>query len=140
MPVLMDKADWMQTVADVGAAESIWYENVSADGGCIPLSMPESGTYRVILVKIGSASRIEKPKCKSARDYIGYSRKYYHGRTSTAEIMQELREGETGKRPIADVLIGAFAMRKGGLITRNEADFRSLYPGLTIFNPLSLAT
>ena len=94
MPRLMEKNDWMQTVADVGAAESIWYENVSADGGYIPLSMPESGMYRVILVKIGSGSRIEKPKRKSARDYIGYSRKYYHGRTSTAEIMQELREGE----------------------------------------------
>ena len=94
MPRLMEKNDWIQTVADVGTAESVWYENVSANGGCIPLSMPGSGTYRVILVKIGRDSRIEKPKCKSARDYIGYSRKYYHGRTSTAEIMQELREGE----------------------------------------------
>ena len=94
MPRLMDKNDWMQTVADVGAAESIWFENVSADGGYIPLSMPESGMYRVIIVKIGGGSRIEKPNRKSARDYIGYSRKYYQGRTSTAEIMQELREGE----------------------------------------------
>ena len=94
MPRLMEKNDWLQTVADVGAAEGIWYENVSADGGCIPLSMPESGMYRVILVKIGSGSRIEKPKRKSARDYIGYSKKYYQDRTSTAEIMQELREGE----------------------------------------------
>ena len=42
------------------------------------------------------------------------------------------------KRPIADVMIGAYAMRKGGLITRNESDFRSLYPELTIFNPVSL--
>ena len=31
-------------------------------------------------------------------------------------------------------------MQKGGLITRNEADFRSLYPNLTIFNPVSLTT
>ena len=28
-------------------------------------------------------------------------------------------------------------MQKGGLITRNEADFRTLYPDLTIFNPVS---
>ena len=94
MPRLMEKTDWMQAVADVGAAESIWCENVSADGGCVPLSMPESGTYRVILVKIGSGSPIENPKRKSARDYMGYCRKNYHGSTSTAEIMQELREGE----------------------------------------------
>ena len=56
------------------------------------------------------------------------------------EHVQRKRAGETVKRPIADVLIGAFAMQKGGLITRNEADFRSLYPNLTIFNPVSLTT
>ena len=52
MPRLMEKKDWMQTVADVESAESVWYENVSADGGFFPLSVPESGLYRVILVKI----------------------------------------------------------------------------------------
>jgi len=45
------------------------------------------------------------------------------------------RRGKIAKRPIADVLIGAYAMQKGGLITRNEDDFRSLYPALNIFNP-----
>ena len=46
----------------------------------------------------------------------------------------------SAKRPIADVLIGAYAMEKGGLITRNEADFKTLYPDLTIFNPVSPAS
>ena len=50
------------------------------------------------------------------------------------------RLGEMAKRPIADVLIGAYAMQKGGLITRNEADFHALYPNLTIFNPVSSAS
>lgn len=49
------------------------------------------------------------------------------------------RLGEAAKRPIADVLIGAYAVEKGGLITRNEADFKTLYPNLTIFNPISIA-
>lgn len=48
------------------------------------------------------------------------------------------RAGETWKRPIADIMIGAYAMQKGGLITRNEKDFRALYPNLQIFNPISL--
>lgn len=39
------------------------------------------------------------------------------------------------KRPIADVMIGAYAMRKGSLITRSETGFKSLHPNLTIFNP-----
>ena len=46
------------------------------------------------------------------------------------------RKGEVTKRPIADVMIGAYALQKGGLITRNEDDFRSLYPDLTIYNPV----
>ena len=48
------------------------------------------------------------------------------------------RAGEVKKRPIADVMIGAYAMQKDGLITRNEDDFRSLYPSLRIFNPTKM--
>ena len=95
MPRLMEQKDWMQTVADVGSADGVWYENVSVDGGFFPLSMPESGMYRVILVKVGKGSSAEKPcQTKSARDYIGYCRRNYNGRRTTAEIMKELREGE----------------------------------------------
>ena len=45
------------------------------------------------------------------------------------------RAGEVSRRPIADVMIGAYALKYDGLITRNEDDFRSLYPTLNIFNP-----
>ena len=31
-------------------------------------------------------------------------------------------------------------MQEGGLITRNEADFKTLYPNLPIFNPVSPAS
>ena len=56
------------------------------------------------------------------------------------EHVQRKRLGGVPKRPIADILIGAYAMQKGGLITRNEADFHALYPNLTIFNPVSSAS
>ena len=56
-----------------------------------------------------------------------------------AHILRK-RAGAEKKRPIADVLIGAYAMQKGGLITRNEADFNALYPNLTIFNPVPSAS
>ena len=39
------------------------------------------------------------------------------------------------KRPLADILIGAFAARFDGLLTRNEADFRGLFPALPIVVP-----
>ena len=94
MPRLMEKKDWIRTVADVGSAENVWYENVSADGGFFPLSVPESGMYRVILVKIGKLDSTAKPRQKSARELIGYGRKFDPVYRSTAEVMRELREGE----------------------------------------------
>lgn len=94
MPRLMEKKDWMQTVADVGSAENIWYENISAKSGVFTIPVPQSGMYRVILVKVGKESSAELQKPKSARDYIGCCRGNYNGCTSTAEIMKELREGE----------------------------------------------
>lgn len=39
------------------------------------------------------------------------------------------------KRPVADVLIGAFASRFEGLLTRNGSDFKRLYPRLRIIGP-----
>ena len=52
MPRLMEKKDWMQTVADVGSAERVWYENVAGDSYDVTVSLPESGRYRVIFVKL----------------------------------------------------------------------------------------
>ena len=46
------------------------------------------------------------------------------------------RRGQAvAKRPIGDVLIGAFAERFDGLLTRNAADFRALFPNLKIEAP-----
>ncbi|HEY4273146.1 MAG TPA: hypothetical protein VGM65_14195 [Candidatus Udaeobacter sp.] len=45
------------------------------------------------------------------------------------------RDRRIGKRPIADILIGAFANRFDGLLTRNTKDFRSFFPDLTLQEP-----
>jgi predicted nucleic acid-binding protein len=45
------------------------------------------------------------------------------------------RRRQIKKRPIADVLIGAFALRFDGLLTRNAKDFRVLFPDLSIDTP-----
>ena len=39
------------------------------------------------------------------------------------------------KRPVADILIGGFAMNRHGLITRNAADFHRWFPRLLIREP-----
>ncbi len=45
------------------------------------------------------------------------------------------RQGAAAKRPIADVLIGAFASSRRGLMTRNADDFRKNFPNLMILEP-----
>lgn len=54
MPMVMEKKDWMQTVANVGAADGVWFENVAGNAGSISVSLPEGGRYQVILVKVDS--------------------------------------------------------------------------------------
>lgn len=45
------------------------------------------------------------------------------------------RGGQGPRRPIADILIGAFAQRYQGLVTRNEDHFRPAFPKLEIRDP-----
>jgi predicted nucleic acid-binding protein len=45
------------------------------------------------------------------------------------------RQDCIAKRPVADILIGAFASERNGLLTRNESDFRAVFPTLTIATP-----
>ena len=48
------------------------------------------------------------------------------------DFIQHKRAGRLPKRPLADILIGAFALRYQGLITRNPDDFKSVFPGLPL--------
>ena len=52
-----------------------------------------------------------------------------------AAHVHKRRGGLSMKRPVADVLIGAFACRFDGLLTRNRADFAGLLPVLKIVEP-----
>jgi predicted nucleic acid-binding protein len=39
------------------------------------------------------------------------------------------------KRPVADILIGGFALNRKGLVTRNSSDFRRWFPKLVVREP-----
>lgn len=45
------------------------------------------------------------------------------------------RARQVSRRPVADILIGSFALRFQGLITRNADDFRSAFPDLELLIP-----
>ena len=49
------------------------------------------------------------------------------------------RAGKTGRRPLADILIGAFACRFSGLVTRNPDHFRPFFPNLRVLVPRATA-
>ena len=68
---------------------------------------------------------------------VSWSQAWTHAETLAAHAgwhryVQAKRLLRIPKRPIADILIGGFAERFEGLLTRNEADFRSVFPNLRI--------
>ena len=52
-----------------------------------------------------------------------------------ARYVRMRRTSGLARRPVADVLIGAFACRFAGIITRNPSDFSRLFPSLQILDP-----
>ncbi len=56
-----------------------------------------------------------------------------HGAWAT--YVRARRRGATARRPVADLLIGAFACRFDGLVTRNPGDFMRWFPELELRSP-----
>jgi len=52
-----------------------------------------------------------------------------------ARHVRKRRSNQAPRRPVADVLIGAFALRFQGLLTRNAPDFRKHFPQLSVAGP-----
>lgn len=57
------------------------------------------------------------------------------GRAAWQRIIAARRATGIPRRPIADILIGAFAQRRNGIITRNGSDFMTLFPQLPVWVP-----
>ncbi|HEV3459335.1 MAG TPA: type II toxin-antitoxin system VapC family toxin [Thermoanaerobaculia bacterium] len=50
-------------------------------------------------------------------------------------FIERRRSQSLARRPLADVLIGAFAGRYQGLVTRNATGFASIFPDLSLGGP-----
>lgn len=57
------------------------------------------------------------------------------GREAWHRIVAQRRATGSPRRPIADVMIGAFATRRQGLITRNSGDFSAFFGRLSVWLP-----
>lgn len=55
--------------------------------------------------------------------------------TAWAAYVKARRARQAPRRPVADVLIGGFAVNRRGLVTRNPRDFRPWFPKLAIREP-----
>ncbi len=71
---------------------------------------------------------------------VSWSQAWMHSDTLAAHAawhryVQARRLRRINKRPMADILIGAFAERIGGLLTRNQTDFRDAFPNLPMMAP-----
>lgn len=71
---------------------------------------------------------------------VSWSEAWTHSETLAAHAgwhrhVQARRLRRIDKRPMPDILIGAFAERFDGLLTRNESDFRNVFPSLLIVVP-----
>ena len=93
MPMLMEKSDRLRTVDRVCTTDRVWFDTIATHAGAISFNVPEAGNYQVILVNIDEPQE-SKPRRRSAREMIGYCRKYHPEYRSTEDIMKELREGE----------------------------------------------
>ena len=87
----MDKTEWATTFESVKRSNRVWRQRVIGHAGENLLSLPETGSFEVIFVAISPAA--EKPRKMSAKDMIGFGKKF-HAPRPTEEWMKELREGE----------------------------------------------
>jgi predicted nucleic acid-binding protein len=116
-----------------GVPSALFLEDKRGDGLVVcPISAIEVSPFfdgdlknvREFLKVMGSESDAPWMEADTESAAIGWSR-----------YVRLKRAGKADRRPVADILIGAFAMRYKGLITRNPDHFRPFFPELTLAEP-----
>lgn len=118
-----------------GASSAEWIDSHSGDGLCVcPVTYSElapafQGNRTLqdeFLAGVGIAWR---------QDWVWNDTICAHA--AWHRHIQRRRGGQGPKRPLADILIGAWAVRYRGLLTRNPGDFRAAFPDLQLRVPAS---
>lgn len=93
----MGKKEWMQTVAEVGSADGVWFESVVGDSSNMSISLPGSGRYRVIFVKLDGV-----PNTQSAASSLG--KRKISPRVRALRGAAKLNDSRDYKEILADAL------------------------------------
>ena len=113
MPRLMEKKDWMQTMADVGSADDIWFENVVGDTCTVSLSLPTAGRYKVIFVKLDGVPPVSTSSTSHSSRKISPKVRALRGAA-------RLNDG----REYKEILVDALAEKYEALWRRYSSDCR----------------
>lgn len=116
-----------------GLASARCLEKLLADGLCVS---------PVTMVELAAAFRGDLAEQKRFLDQAGISSAESWSAADTEaahrawnEYVRARRSSPGPKRPVADLLIGGFALNRNGLVTRNAADFKRWFPKLVIREP-----
>ena len=125
--------DVFQNDPQFGRASTLMLQKLSPQGLCIsPVTMVE------LAAEFDGNIAAQKKFLIEAN--IDYTEAWHAADTELAHAawhayVTARRADRTPRRPVADILIGAFAMNRSGLITRNPDDFRRWFPKLAIKEP-----
>lgn len=89
-----------------------------------PFFAGEIGSVREFLKVLGADSGLAWLETDTEAAVRGWSR-----------YVRLKRQELSPRRPVADMLIGAYASRHSGLITRNPSHFRPYFPDLSLAQP-----
>lgn len=112
-------------------------------GQCLHELIPEGvAVCPVTIVEMAPSfdGRIELQKSFLAGCHISFTEPWTIRDTETAHeawarVTAARRHERLPRRPVADILIGAFAANRTGLVTRNPEDFRRWFPKLRLKVP-----
>jgi hypothetical protein len=100
----------------------------------------------VTMVELSAAfeGKLDEQKAFLGQAGISYSELWTAADTEAAhrawnEYVKLRRSHKIPKRPVADLLIGGFAVNRTGLVTRNATDFKRWFPKLKIKEPVTSA-
>lgn len=116
-----------------GLSSAKLLERLLPDGLCVaPITMVE--------LSAAFAGDLAEQKRFLSQAGISYAEAWTSVDTESAHqawntYVQARRTEKIARRPVADLLIGGFAMNRDGLVTRNPADFKRWLPKLTIREP-----